>query len=106
MFFSTPYFEIISTKYTIPIITVITIASFIYPSPVARPTAIEKKTLVISFESPGTLLNLISANAPAMENALATLLPTSIITTDTTAGKITSVIAKFVENLLFLSLKI
>ena len=57
------------------------------PSPQARPDAIEKNTIDISLALPGADLNLTSANAPAIENALATLLPTSRITAATIAGK-------------------
>jgi len=52
----------------------------------------------ISLESPGRLRNLTSVNTPAMEKALAISLPTSMITMDTMAGRITRVIAKFVEK--------
>ena len=66
-----------------------------YPSPHASPAAMVKNTMEISFALPGALLNLTSAKAPAMENALATLLPTRRITTATTAGRIARPIMKF-----------
>ena len=65
-----------------------------YPRPAASPTAMVRNTTAISFELPGILLNLTSANAPAIENALATLLPTRMITIATTAGRIVSAMAK------------
>lgn len=51
----------------------------------------------MSFESPGVLLNLTKENAPANENALAMLLPTNIIITVTTAGRIIIVIERLPE---------
>mgnify|MGYP000311257246 CR=1 FL=1 len=55
-------------------ITVAAAANVTYPRPQARPAAIVKNTIEISLALPGALLNLTSANAPAIENALATLL--------------------------------
>lgn len=69
-----------------------------YPSPQLSPTAIARKTKEISFESPGALRNLTKVKAPAIENALATLLPINKITTDTIAGRIIKLKRKLLER--------
>ena len=53
----------------------------------------------MSFESPGTLLNLTKAKTPPNETAFAISLPIRVITTLTIIGKITRVTAKFEEYL-------
>ena len=70
-------------------------ANATYPSQQASPAAMVKNTTAISFALPGALLKRTSANAPAIENALATLLPINKITTDTIAGSSTRPMIKF-----------
>ena len=76
-----------STTNTSRIITVKHPANVTNPSPHARPDAIAKNTTDISLALPGAERNLTKAKAPAIENALATLLPTRRITAATIAGK-------------------
>lgn len=95
-----------SIKYITPINAVAHAASVRNPIPHASPIAIVKNILEISFESPGTLLNLTSAKTPPNDNALAISEPINIITRDVIAGIKISVTAKFAENFLSLELNI
>ena len=76
-----------NTTNTRRIITAKHPANVTKPSPHARPVAIAKNTTDISLALPGAERNLTKAKAPAIENALATLLPTRRITDATIAGK-------------------
>jgi hypothetical protein len=91
----------VSKRKTKQIIIVITIANAIYPTPVAIPTAIAKNMKLISFELPGTDLNLTRLKAPITATPVPRLPFTNIITICTKAGIIASVITKFFEKLLF-----
>lgn len=68
-----------------------------------RRSAMANKTKLISFGSPGALLNLIIEKAPAKLKALAILLPIKSTIMAITAGIITRVRAKFCEYTLLLA---
>ncbi len=72
-------------------------ASVKNPIPTDNPTAIAKNTQEISLESPGRLRKRTKEKTPAIENALATFVPTNTITTETIQGKRASVIVKRTE---------